>query len=105
MDWNLYSLGEGKMSVDVAYVCLFRVLFVKWFMICRSYQRRLLTGAHASEEERVYATERAEELQSSLDTQFPSLVKPMKSSHVSGGFWLVNFNLTILAFDILYIHF
>lgn len=55
----------------------------------RSYQRRdLLNRVYASDEVRVYAVERAEELQSGLETDFPSFVKPMLQSHVTGGFWL-----------------
>ncbi|OVA10452.1 B3 DNA binding domain [Macleaya cordata] len=34
------------------------------------------------------AQERAEEIQSSLDPEFPSFVKLMLRSHVTGGFWL-----------------
>ncbi|XP_020552073.1 uncharacterized protein LOC105169890 isoform X8 [Sesamum indicum] len=33
--------------------------------------------------------ERAEEIQANLATQFPSFVKPMIRSNVTGGFWLV----------------
>ncbi|MCL7036120.1 hypothetical protein MKW94_021165, partial [Papaver nudicaule] len=34
------------------------------------------------------AEKQAEEIQSSLDPKFPSFVKLMLPSHVSGGFWL-----------------
>ncbi|CAK9150780.1 unnamed protein product [Ilex paraguariensis] len=34
------------------------------------------------------AMERAEEVQANLATKFPSFVKPMLPSHVTGGFWL-----------------
>ncbi|KAJ4874403.1 B3 domain-containing protein [Raphanus sativus] len=55
----------------------------------RSYQRRdLLNRVYASDDARVYAIHRAEDLQSSLDPQFPSFIKPMLQSHVTGGFWL-----------------
>ncbi|KAK1560807.1 hypothetical protein Q3G72_031051 [Acer saccharum] len=55
----------------------------------RSYQRRdLLSRAFASHEERVYAIEKADQLRSGLDSQFPSFVKPMLHSHVNIGFWL-----------------
>lgn len=55
----------------------------------RSYTRRdLLNRVYASDEDRDYAIERAVELQSSLDSDFPSFVKPMLQSHVTGGFWL-----------------
>ncbi|CAH8330175.1 unnamed protein product [Eruca vesicaria subsp. sativa] len=55
----------------------------------RSYQRRdLLNRVYASDDARVYAIERAEALQSSLEPEFPSFIKPMLQSHVTGGFWL-----------------
>ncbi|CAI0557267.1 unnamed protein product [Linum tenue] len=54
-----------------------------------SYQRRdLLNRVYASSEVRQYAIHRAEELQSTLDPEHPSFVKPMLQSHVTGGFWL-----------------
>ncbi|KAJ4964820.1 hypothetical protein NE237_016669 [Protea cynaroides] len=54
-----------------------------------NYKRRdLLNRVYASDEARAYATQRAEDLQSSLDPDIPSFVKPMLQSHVTGGFWL-----------------
>ncbi|KAK4787317.1 hypothetical protein SAY86_011150 [Trapa natans] len=43
---------------------------------------------YASEEAREYTIEKAEELQSTLGPQCPTLVRTMLPSHVSGGFWL-----------------
>lgn len=55
----------------------------------RSYQRRdLLNRVYASDEVRIYAIHRADQIQSSLGADFPSFVKPMLQSHVTGGFWL-----------------
>ncbi|KAB5541342.1 hypothetical protein DKX38_014316 [Salix brachista] len=55
----------------------------------RSYQRRdLLNRVYASNEERIYAVHRADQMQSNLGADFPSFVKPMLQSHVTGGFWL-----------------
>ncbi|KAF8410044.1 hypothetical protein HHK36_002564 [Tetracentron sinense] len=55
----------------------------------RSYKRRDLSNrVYASDEARTYAIERAEEVQSSLEPDYPSFVKPMLQSHVTGGFWL-----------------
>lgn len=55
----------------------------------RSYQRRdLLNRVYAGDEERQYAIQRAEDLQSGLDQDLPSFIKPMLQSHVTGGFWL-----------------
>ncbi|OAY39083.1 B3 domain-containing protein At3g19184 isoform X2 [Manihot esculenta] len=54
-----------------------------------SYQRRdLLNRIYASDEVRAHAIDRAEQLQSGLEADFPSFVKPMTQSHVTGGFWL-----------------
>ena len=38
---------------------------------------------------KAYAIERAEHLESTLGSDYPSFVKPMFQSHVTGGFWLV----------------
>ncbi|KAJ7967448.1 B3 domain-containing protein [Quillaja saponaria] len=55
----------------------------------RTYQRRdLLNRVYASDEVRQYAIHGAEVLQSDLDSEYPSFVKPMLQSHVTGGFWL-----------------
>ncbi|XP_043709647.1 B3 domain-containing protein At3g19184 [Telopea speciosissima] len=54
-----------------------------------NYKRRdLANRVYASDEAREYAAQKAEELQSSLDPNIPSFVKPMLQSHVTGGFWL-----------------
>lgn len=44
---------------------------------------------YASDEERMYAQTRAEEVEAELGSEFPTFVKPMLQSHVTGGFWLV----------------
>ncbi|CAN6466692.1 unnamed protein product [Victoria cruziana] len=54
----------------------------------RIYSRPLLLSKHASDEARTFAIEKAENIQSGLDPQFPSFVKPMLHSHVAVGFWL-----------------
>lgn len=55
----------------------------------RSYKRKdLLNRVYAADEDRQYAIGRAEQLQSEFDADFPSFVKPMLQSHVTGGFWL-----------------
>ncbi|XP_019157841.1 PREDICTED: B3 domain-containing protein At3g19184 [Ipomoea nil] len=55
----------------------------------RSYGRRdLLTRVYAADGDRLDAIQRAEELEAGLDNQFPSFIKPMLQSHVTGGFWL-----------------
>ncbi|KAK8921810.1 B3 domain-containing protein [Platanthera zijinensis] len=55
----------------------------------RHHKRRdLMNRVYASDEARGYAMEKAEELQSQLDQKYPSFIKPMLQSHVTGGFWL-----------------
>jgi len=48
-----------------------------------------LNRVYASEKDRVYAIERAEELEATLGSN-PCCIKPMLQSHVTGGFWLVS---------------
>ncbi|KAF5448666.1 hypothetical protein F2P56_029176 [Juglans regia] len=55
----------------------------------RSYQRRdLLNRFYASDQARQDAIERAEQVESGLGSDFPTFLKPMLQSHVTGGFWL-----------------
>ncbi|XP_068642300.1 B3 domain-containing protein At3g19184 isoform X2 [Aristolochia californica] len=55
----------------------------------RSYKRRDLAGrVYASDEARSFATNSANEIHSKLRNKFPSFVKSMLQSHVTGGFWL-----------------
>lgn len=55
----------------------------------RIYKRRdLLNRVYASDEDRVDAIERAEQLEQRLGSEFPAFIKPMLQSHVTGGFWL-----------------
>ncbi|KAK9109177.1 hypothetical protein Sjap_017237 [Stephania japonica] len=51
-------------------------------------RRGQFNGIYASDEARQNAIDRAKELQSSLGDEFPSFVKPMVRSHVTGCFWL-----------------
>ncbi|CAM8945708.1 unnamed protein product [Rhodiola kirilowii] len=53
-----------------------------------SKPRDLSNRVYASDEERAYSIEKAEEVQATLDATYPSFVKSMLPSHVSGGFWL-----------------
>ncbi|KAM4098748.1 hypothetical protein ACJW30_07G102100 [Castanea mollissima] len=55
----------------------------------RSYRRgSLLSRFYASDGARQDAIERAEQLESDLGSDFPTFLKPMLQSHVTGGFWL-----------------
>ncbi|KAL5712449.1 hypothetical protein ACHQM5_014622 [Ranunculus cassubicifolius] len=51
-------------------------------------RRDLSDRVYASPEARAYATDKAEDFESKLEGGFPSFVKPMLQSHVTGGFWL-----------------
>ncbi|XP_062024094.1 B3 domain-containing protein Os06g0194400-like [Rosa rugosa] len=53
-----------------------------------SKHRDLSNRVYASEYARAEATEKAEELESRLGSDYPTFVKPMLQSHVTGGFWL-----------------
>ncbi|XP_045821125.1 B3 domain-containing protein At3g19184-like [Trifolium pratense] len=50
----------------------------------RDYSKRV----YASDEAREEALEKAEKLQSDLDSDHPIFIKSMLQSHVTGGFWL-----------------
>ncbi|PWA59296.1 B3 domain-containing protein [Artemisia annua] len=54
-----------------------------------SYSRKDLGNCvYASDEARDWATTKAEELEANLEGGYPSFVKPMLQSHVTGGFWV-----------------
>ncbi|KAA0060881.1 B3 domain-containing protein [Cucumis melo var. makuwa] len=53
-----------------------------------SKARDLSNRVYASDGARKRAFERAEQLQSGLEPNYPSFIKSMLQSHVSGGFWL-----------------
>ncbi|XP_027356957.1 B3 domain-containing protein At5g42700 [Abrus precatorius] len=56
----------------------------------RSYNRHrdFSNRVYASEEAREEALEKADELLSELQSEYPTFIKSMLQSHVSGGFWL-----------------
>jgi len=53
-------------------------------------KRDLLNRVYVSEEIRDEAISRANKFQDELGSGYPSFVKSMLQSHVSGGFWLVS---------------
>lgn len=53
-------------------------------------KRDLSNRVYASDEARDWAISRAEELELGLEPDYPTFVKPMTQSHVTGGFWLVS---------------
>ena len=62
------------------------------FLSGRTYssgRKDLVDRVYATDEERSHAITKAEELQGELGSGFPSFMKPMTQSHVTGGFWLV----------------
>ncbi|XP_044510774.1 B3 domain-containing protein At5g42700 [Mangifera indica] len=50
--------------------------------------RDLSNRVYASDEARAAAIEKAEKLESSLESDYPIFIKSMLQSHVTGGFWL-----------------
>lgn len=60
------------------------------FMYRISKHRDLSNRIYASDEARAAAIEKAENLQSALEPDFPTFIKSMLQSHVTGGFWLVS---------------
>ncbi|RDX67410.1 B3 domain-containing protein, partial [Mucuna pruriens] len=55
----------------------------------RDYSNRV----YASDESRQQALDKAEELMSGLESECPTFIKSMLQSHISGGFWLMEFRL------------
>lgn len=68
------------------------VNYVLTLVIGFSQKRKRSTHAslYSDEEVKSSVMERAKDVQANLAPQFPSFIKPMLPSHVSGGFWLVN---------------
>ena len=54
-----------------------------------SKHRDLSNRVYADYEDRMVAMAKAEKLDSELGSDYPTLVKTMLKSHVTGGFWLV----------------
>lgn len=52
--------------------------------------RDLSNRVYASDEARDVAVRKAEEMESTMGSDYPTLVRSMLPSHVSGGFWLVS---------------
>ena len=59
------------------------------FRIYNYKHKDLANRVYASDEARAAATNKAEDLDISLGDDYPTFVKPMLQSHVTGGFWLV----------------
>ncbi|KAJ4831161.1 hypothetical protein Tsubulata_048547 [Turnera subulata] len=56
--------------------------------ICGSRSRDLSNRFYASDEARQNSIEKAEKLDSGLEPGYPTFIKSMLQSHVTGGFWL-----------------
>ncbi|CAI0558178.1 unnamed protein product [Linum tenue] len=61
---------------------------VPFRVVSSGRSRDLSNRVYASDEARAEALEKAENLHASLETHYPSFVKSMLISHVTGGFWL-----------------
>lgn len=74
--------------------------------MCRIYgsRRNLSNCVRASEEDREKAYEKAEKLLLDLESEYPTFVKSMLPSHVSGGFWLVSCSLLVSYACYFYVH-
>ncbi|XP_004291119.1 PREDICTED: B3 domain-containing protein Os06g0194400-like [Fragaria vesca subsp. vesca] len=53
-----------------------------------SKHRDFSNRVYADEHSRAEATEKAEAFESGLGSDYPTFVKPMLQSHVTGGFWM-----------------
>ncbi|BAB02959.1 unnamed protein product [Arabidopsis thaliana] len=80
------TTGEEAKKVDQSTLSMNTLLLLHYLMSSR--RRDLLNRVYASDDARMYAFDRAEKLQSSLDSEYASFTKPMLQSHVTGGFWL-----------------
>ncbi|XP_022772861.1 B3 domain-containing protein At5g42700 [Durio zibethinus] len=69
---------------------VYKEVLVEKVMIPRriSKHRDLSNRVYASDEARADALEKADKLESGLEPDFPSFIKSMLQSHVTGGFWL-----------------
>lgn len=66
-----------------------RVVIPRRYSGSTSKHRDLSNRVYASYEDRMDAMAKAEKLESDLGSDYPTLVKTMLQSHVTGGFWLV----------------
>ncbi|PKI50655.1 hypothetical protein CRG98_028967 [Punica granatum] len=73
--WNLINFIERLELMSLKHVRIYK-------------RREPISIVFASNEGREYAIEKAKELESTLQLQYPTLVKSMLPSHVSGCFWL-----------------
>ncbi|KAJ8625143.1 hypothetical protein MRB53_033673 [Persea americana] len=62
--------------------------FFQIYSVLRYKRRDLPNRVYASNKAIFHAIERANEVQSNLESEFPSFIKPMLILHVTGGFWL-----------------
>ncbi|XP_062024262.1 B3 domain-containing protein At5g42700 [Rosa rugosa] len=65
-----------------------RVMIPRRYSGSTSKHRDLSNRVYASYEDRMDAMAKAEKLESDLGSDYPTLVKTMLQSHVTGGFWL-----------------
>jgi hypothetical protein len=65
----------------------------------KRFKRATEESVYDSSEAQFSVLERANEVAASLDPQFPSMVKVMLPSHVTGGFWLVSHTHAFIPFN------
>ena len=87
--YNFYKINENIRLNNTPYW----LSFFTWY-VCSgkkySYLRkRLGNRVYASDEARCWAATKADELEASLEGDYPSFVRPILRSHVTG--WLVSF--------------
>ncbi|XP_061343153.1 B3 domain-containing protein At5g42700-like [Gastrolobium bilobum] len=67
---------------------VYKEVVIERVAIPRRRHRDFSNRVYASMEEREEALEKADKLMSDLESKYPTFIKSMLPSHVSGGFWL-----------------
>lgn len=90
--WNCIKISS--FCFFVPWIFEIRLVFCLVLVLFRGLSKRrdLSNRVYVSEEIREEAFSRAEKVQDELESGYPSFVKSMLQSHVSGGFWLVSGN-------------
>ncbi|XP_022853615.1 B3 domain-containing protein At5g42700-like [Olea europaea var. sylvestris] len=88
---RLEELNLSQLSIALKNSSSPKPSLVSLKCICRvtNRTRNLSNRVYASDEYRECSIKKAEELESSLESDYPSFVKSMFPSYVTAGFWLV----------------
>lgn len=87
--------------IDIAMICLIVLpknsVILQSFILCSVKPKRTTVDSlyHDFQAQSVVMA-RAKEVQEKLSPSYPSLIKVMLPSHVTGGFWLVNLRAILL---------